>query len=124
LMDSTMSPACRRCRCAGLPSSTAETLRILPPLANFIMLYGTGTVKFALTGKGFYGILLCNAEVMESWLSGLRRTTGNRVRVNSPPRVQIPDSPPKPLSFKGFIHFFTDVSFAQSGHLLYTTLRK
>ena len=31
---------------------------------------------------------------MESWLSGLRRTTGNRVYVDSVPRVQIPNSPP------------------------------
>ena len=31
---------------------------------------------------------------MESWLSGRRRTTGNRVCVMSVPRVQIPDSPP------------------------------
>ena len=31
---------------------------------------------------------------MESWLSGRRRTTGNRVYVMSVPRVQIPDSPP------------------------------
>ena len=32
--------------------------------------------------------------LVESWLSGLRRTTGNRVYVNSVPRVQIPNSPP------------------------------
>ncbi len=31
---------------------------------------------------------------MESWLSGRRRTTGNRVYVNSVTRVQIPNSPP------------------------------
>ena len=31
---------------------------------------------------------------MESWLSGRRRTIGNRVCVNSAPRVQIPNSPP------------------------------
>ena len=31
---------------------------------------------------------------MESWLSGLRRTTGNRVWADTPPRVQIPNSPP------------------------------
>ena len=31
---------------------------------------------------------------LESWLSGLRRTTGNRVWANTPPRVQIPNSPP------------------------------
>ena len=31
---------------------------------------------------------------MESWLSGRRRTTGNRVTVMSGSRVQIPDSPP------------------------------
>ena len=30
---------------------------------------------------------------MESWLSGLRRTTGNRVWAYTPPRVQIPNSP-------------------------------
>ena len=38
---------------------------------------------------------VCNAWTMESWLSGLRRTTGNRVYVNSVPRVQIPNSPPQ-----------------------------
>ena len=32
---------------------------------------------------------------LESWLSGLRRTTGNRVWANTPPRVQIPNSPPR-----------------------------
>ena len=31
---------------------------------------------------------------MESWLSGRRRTTGNRVTVMSGSRVQIPNSPP------------------------------
>lgn len=31
---------------------------------------------------------------MESWLSGRRRTIGNRVGVMSVSRVQIPDSPP------------------------------
>ena len=30
---------------------------------------------------------------MESWLSGLRRMTGNRVWAYTPPRVQIPNSP-------------------------------
>ena len=32
---------------------------------------------------------------MERWLSGLRRTIGNRVWAYTPPRVQIPLSPPK-----------------------------
>ncbi len=31
---------------------------------------------------------------MEKWLSGLRRTTGNRVNVDSVSRVQIPSFPP------------------------------
>ena len=35
-----------------------------------------------------------NKIQMESWLSGRRRTTGNRVTVMSGSRVQIPDSPP------------------------------
>ena len=40
---------------------------------------------------------------MESWLSGLRRTTGNRVWAYTPPRVQIPNSPPKkPVLMHGF----------------------
>ena len=37
-------------------------------------------------------------QQMESWLSGRRRTTGNRVSVNSASRVQIPNSPPGSLS--------------------------
>ncbi len=36
---------------------------------------------------------------MESWLSGRRRTIGNRVGVMSVSRVQIPDSPPKIRTF-------------------------
>ncbi len=44
---------------------------------------------------------------MESWLSGLRRTTGNRVTANTRSRVQIPNSPPwrKPrnLRIPGFL---------------------
>ena len=40
---------------------------------------------------------------MESWLSGLRRTTGNRVTANTRSGVRIPLSPPEkkqPLSTK------------------------
>ncbi len=36
-------------------------------------------------------------DLMEKWLSGLRRTTGNRVNVSSVSRVQIPPFPPKAL---------------------------
>ena len=39
-------------------------------------------------------ISLVDDTGMESWLSGLRRTTGNRVYVDSVSRVQIPNSPP------------------------------
>ena len=34
--------------------------------------------------------------------SGLRRTTGNRVRINSPPRVRIPLFPPNTIIFGAF----------------------
>ena len=57
------------------------------------MLYGRITVKFTLTYKYFYGIFQVGA-FLESWLSGLRRTTGNRVTAYTRSRVQIPDSPP------------------------------
>ena len=42
---------------------------------------------------------------LESWLSGLRRTTGNRVWGDTSPRVQIPNSPPLPadLLSAGFV---------------------
>lgn len=45
-------------------------------------------------------------------MSGLSRTPGKRVWVNSPPRVRIPPSPPeqgshcKILIFNGFLYFF------------------
>jgi hypothetical protein len=32
---------------------------------------------------------------LERWMSGLSRTPGKRVWVNSPPRVRIPLAPPK-----------------------------
>ena len=35
---------------------------------------------------------------MESWLSGLKRTIGNRVSVMSASGVQIPNSPPPPAA--------------------------
>ena len=35
------------------------------------------------------------AHSPERWMSGLSRTPGKRVRVNSPPRVRIPPSPPE-----------------------------
>ncbi len=38
---------------------------------------------------------LTEEESLESWLSGLRRTTGNRVWGDTSPRVQIPNSPPE-----------------------------
>jgi signal transduction histidine kinase len=38
------------------------------------------------------------AASQERWMSGLSRTPGKRVRVNSPPRVRIPPSPPAQLS--------------------------
>ncbi len=43
--------------------------------------------------------------IMESWLSGLKRTIGNRVCVNSAPRVQIPNSPPNRKSPNGGFSF-------------------
>ena len=47
---------------------------------------------------------------MESWLSGIRRTTGNRVYVNSVPRVQILNSPPernpRRMVLRGFLFVF------------------
>ena len=47
---------------------------------------------------------------MESWLSGRRRTTGNRVYVNSVTRVQIPNSPPHPEVFVYKASGFFDAS--------------
>ncbi len=37
----------------------------------------------------------------ERWMSGLSRTPGKRVRVNSPPRVRIPPSPPARVRLLG-----------------------
>ena len=61
-------------------------------------------LKKGLTKRGFCYILNKSSAMshqkrqqlnkMESWLSGRRRTTGNRVTVMSGSRVQIPDSPP------------------------------
>lgn len=61
-------------------------------------------LKKGLTKRGFCYILNKSSAMshqkrqqlnkMESWLSGRRRTIGNRVGVMSVSRVQIPDSPP------------------------------
>ena len=55
---------------------------------------GIHVIKFQLDKMRFDDIISKCDHVMESWLSGLRRTTGNRVYVDSVPRVQIPNSPP------------------------------
>ena len=39
-------------------------------------------------------------------MSGLSRTPGKRVWVNSPPRVRIPPAPPEPLQKSAFGRFF------------------
>ena len=56
-------------------------------------------LKKYLTDRGLSGIiflvLVRTNKYLESWLSGRRRTIGNRVGVMSVSRVQIPDSPPK-----------------------------
>ena len=43
---------------------------------------------------------------VERWMSGLSRTPGKRVWVNSPPRVRIPPAPPKIKALKKFKAFF------------------
>ena len=50
--------------------------------------------KVLTSGTTCSTISLVDGTGMESWLSGLRRTTGNRVYVDSVSRVQIPNSPP------------------------------
>ncbi len=50
---------------------------------------------------------------MESWLSGLRRTTGNRVWGDTSPRVRIPNSPRKDIG--------NDILFVFIDFLLYET---
>ena len=62
-------------------------------------------LKKGLTKRGFCYILNKSSAMshqkrqqlnkMESWLSGRRRTIGNRVGVMSVSRVQIPNSPPE-----------------------------
>ena len=55
-------------------------------------------LKKYLTDRGLSGIiflvLVRTNKYLESWLSGRRRTIGNRVGVMSVSRVRIPDSPP------------------------------
>ena len=46
----------------------------------------------------------------ESWLSGLRRTTGNRVWGDTSPRVQIPNSPHRSM-VKAMLIFLFPFSF-------------
>ena len=46
-------------------------------------------------------------------MSGLSRTPGKRVRVNSPPRVRIPLSPPIPC-FTGYFFASSAKSIAQT----------
>lgn len=38
---------------------------------------------------------LLQSKASERWMSGLSRTPGKRVWVNSPPRVRIPPAPPE-----------------------------
>lgn len=54
--------------------------------------------------------------VLQRWLSGLRRTTGNRVYLVRVPRVQIPLSAPyvnntNPEDNSGFVLFFAQDFF-------------
>ena len=60
-------------------------------------------LKKYLTDRGLSGIiflvLVRTNKYLESWLSGRRRTIGNRVGVMSVSRVQIPDSPPEIRTF-------------------------
>ena len=66
--------------------------------------YFQKNLKKGLTKRGFCYILNKSSAMsqqkrqqlnkMESWLSGRRRTIGNRVGVMSVSRVQIPNSPP------------------------------
>ena len=51
-------------------------------------------------------IIISRDHVMESWLSGLRRTTGNRVRADTPPWVQIPNSPLEKSCKRDFFFWF------------------
>ena len=64
--------------------------------------------RIDMARNSMYNIDCCRAANMESWLSGLRRTTGNRVWAYTPPRVQIPNSPPeqKPLQSDEFARVF------------------
>ena len=69
--------------------------------------------NLGLTNASSCGIITTVAErsaqklQMESWLSGRRRTTGNRVTVMSGSRVQIPNSPPcKSLKLRFQASFF------------------
>ena len=50
-------------------------------------------------------------DIMERWLSGLKRTTGTRVCVNSASRVQIPLFPPKNKVPFRVLYFFVFKGF-------------
>ena len=83
-------------------------------------------LKKGLTKRGFCYILNKSSAMshqkrqqlnkMESWLSGRRRTIGNRVGVMSVSRVQIPNSPPQRaeiVRFQLFLHYLSrNYSFA------------
>ena len=68
-------------------------------LSDFFLKFEIFSI-LGLTNASSCGIITTVAErsaqklQMESWLSGRRRTTGNRVTVMSGSRVQIPNSPP------------------------------
>ena len=50
-------------------------------------------------------------------MSGLSRTPGKRVRVNSPPRVRIPPSPPNAPFMGYFVGLFLGGLHANHTHL-------
>ena len=62
---------------------------------NPLRLHGLTTCTRIARGLRKAVFPLLQWQASERWMSGLSRTPGKRVWVNSPPRVRIPPAPPE-----------------------------
>ena len=77
--------------------------QLLPQVAAAFQGASPGCFGAPLSIGGFASASLLKSTGSERWMSGLSRTPGKRVRVNSPSGVRIPLSPPKCPRKRAFV---------------------